>query len=41
VHYIDWHNPANNLYHVTDELAVEKRGSHRTRREWLNLCEVG
>ena len=31
LHYIDWHNPANNVYHVSDEFAVEKRGSHRKR----------
>lgn len=30
--YIDWHNPANNLYHVTEEFPVERIGRHDTRR---------
>jgi len=30
--YIDWQHPENNVYHVTDEFPVEKRGSHETRR---------
>src|SRR5687768_4683154 len=28
--YIDWANPANNVYHVTDEFKVERRGSKQT-----------
>jgi len=32
LHYIDWQHPARNVYHVTEEFAVEKRGSHDTRR---------
>jgi type I restriction enzyme R subunit len=30
--YIDWGNPANNVYHVTAEMAVERTGSVQTRR---------
>ncbi|MCG3208349.1 MAG: hypothetical protein FOGNACKC_01952 [Anaerolineae bacterium] len=30
--YIDWQQPQNNVYHVTDEFAVERSGSHSTRR---------
>jgi type I restriction enzyme, R subunit len=30
--YIDWQNPANNVYHVTDEFAIECRNSTQTRR---------
>ena len=33
--YIDWENPANNVYHVTAEMAVERTGSVKTRR-----CDV-
>ena len=33
--YIDWENPANNIYHVTAEMAVERTGSVKTRR-----CDV-
>lgn len=32
LHYIDWHNPENNVYYFTDEFSVEKRGSHEHRR---------
>ena len=32
IRYIDWANPANNVYHVTDEFAVERRRSTQTRR---------
>lgn len=31
LHYIDWHTPANNVFHVSDEFDVEKRGSHHKR----------
>lgn len=30
--YIDWETPANNVYHVTAELAVERTASTQTRR---------
>ena len=30
--YIDWHHPENNVYHVAEEFAVERTGSHETRR---------
>ena len=32
LHYIDWQHPERNVYHVTEEFTVEKRGSHETRR---------
>ncbi len=32
LHYIDWKNPANNVYHVTDEFSVERAASYDTRR---------
>lgn len=30
--YIDWGDPANNVFHVTAELSVERTGSSQTRR---------
>jgi len=30
--YIDWDDPANNVYHVTEEFVVERTASHHTRR---------
>jgi type I restriction enzyme, R subunit len=30
--YIDWQNPQNNVYHVTEEFSVEREGSHKTYR---------
>ncbi|WP_310487087.1 HsdR family type I site-specific deoxyribonuclease [Chamaesiphon sp. VAR_69_metabat_338] len=30
--YIDWNNPANNVYHVTDEFEIERLNSTQTRR---------
>lgn len=30
--YIDWDNPANNVYHATTEVAIERTGSNATRR---------
>lgn len=30
--YIDWNNPANNVYHATVEVSVERAGSNATRR---------
>lgn len=41
LHYIDWQNPANNVYHVTDEFSVEKRGSHEHRRPDIVLFVNG
>ncbi|OGV78388.1 MAG: hypothetical protein A3K19_20195 [Lentisphaerae bacterium RIFOXYB12_FULL_65_16] len=32
LNYIDWERPANNVYHVTEEFAVERTASHETRR---------
>lgn len=40
-HYIDWQHPERNVYHVTDEFSVEKRGSHETRRPDLVLFVNG
>ena len=30
--YIDWQNPSNNVYHVTDEFEIERIDSTQTRR---------
>lgn len=30
--FIDWENPENNVFHVTDEFEVERRNSKQTRR---------
>src|SRR5262249_753756 len=30
--YIDWGDPRNNVYHVAEEFAVERTGSHEVRR---------
>lgn len=30
--YVDWENPANNVFHVTAEFAVERTGSSQTKR---------
>jgi type I restriction enzyme R subunit len=32
LHYIDWHNPEDNVYHVTDEFSVQRSKSDDTRR---------
>jgi len=32
IKYIDWENPENNVFHVTDEFEVEKVKSHELRR---------
>lgn len=32
LYYVDWQNPDRNVYHVTEEFAVERQRSHRTRR---------
>jgi type I restriction enzyme R subunit len=39
--YIDWEHPENNLYHVAEEFAVERRGSHDNRRPDLVLFVNG
>jgi type I restriction enzyme R subunit len=32
LHYIDWAHPERNVFHVTEEFSIERRGSHETRR---------
>ena len=39
--YIDWQNPANNVYHVADEFKVERRGSKQTYRPDIVLFVNG
>ncbi len=39
--YIDWKRPENNVYHVTEEFAVERSGSHETRRPDVVLLVNG
>ncbi len=39
--YIDWKNPANNVFHVADEFEVERRGTHRHCRPDLVLFVNG
>lgn len=39
--YIDWKNPANNVFHVTQEFAVERTGSHETCRPDIVLFVNG
>jgi type I restriction enzyme, R subunit len=39
--YIDWTNPLNNVFHVTEELAVERIGSTETYRPDLILFVNG
>ncbi len=39
--YIDWQNPANNVYHITDEFEIERRNSTQTRRPDLVLFVNG
>lgn len=39
--YIDWQHPEANVYHVSDEFSVEKRGSHETRRPDIVLFVNG
>ena len=37
--YIDWEEPKNNVYHVTEEFEVECTGSHETRRTgYYSFC---
>ncbi|MCA0455394.1 MAG: HsdR family type I site-specific deoxyribonuclease [Chloroflexi bacterium] len=39
--YIDWAQPARNVYHVTDEFTVERRGSYKTYRPDIVLFVNG
>ena len=39
--YIDWEHPENNVFHVTEEFAVERTGSHQTRRPDIVLFVNG
>jgi len=39
--YIDWENPENNVFHVTEEFSVERAGSHITRRPDIILFVNG
>lgn len=39
--YVDWEHPENNLYHVTDEFEVERRGSSEAYRPDLVLFVNG
>jgi len=39
--YIDWENPSNNVFHVTEEFEVEKASSHETRRPDIVLFVNG
>ena len=41
VQLIDWQHPEDNVYHVTDEFTVERRGSHHTRRPDIVLFVNG
>ncbi len=41
VKYIDWENPENNVYHVTEEFAVERNGSYDTYRPDIVLFVNG
>ncbi|MCC6972493.1 MAG: type I restriction endonuclease subunit R [Anaerolineae bacterium] len=41
LHYIDWEQPTNNLYHITDEFSVEMQGSRQTRRPDIILFVNG
>lgn len=39
--YIDWQHPERNVFHATEEFAVERQGSHQTRRPDLVLLVNG
>lgn len=41
LHYIDWEHSENNVFHVTEEFAVERSGSHLTRRPDIVLFVNG
>src|SRR5688572_17572701 len=39
--YVDWETPGNNVFHVTEEFAVERTGSYETARPDLVLFVNG
>ncbi len=39
--FIDWENPANNVYHVTEEFTVQRQGSTKARRPDIVLFVNG
>ena len=41
LHYIDWKQPENNVFHVCDEFIVERRNSKQTRRPDIVLFVNG
>jgi type I restriction enzyme R subunit len=41
LNYIDWERPERNVFHVAEEFAVERTGSHETRRPDLVLFVNG
>lgn len=41
LHYIDWKQPENNVYHVCDEFVLERRNSKLTRRPDIVLFVNG
>jgi type I restriction enzyme R subunit len=41
LHYIDWQQPENNVYHVCDEFVLERRNSKLTRRPDIVLFVNG
>lgn len=41
LHYIDWKNSENNVYHVCDEFVLERRNSKQTRRPDIVLFVNG
>ncbi len=41
LNYIDWGHPENNVFHVTEEFAVERTGTHQTRRPDIVLFVNG
>ena len=41
IQYIDWKNPENNVFHVTEEFEVERTGSKKTRKPDIILFVNG
>lgn len=41
INYIDWKNPENNVFHISDEFEVERRHSKQTRRPDIVLFVNG
>ncbi len=41
LNYIDWQNPNNNVYHITDEFEIERLNSTQTRRPDIVLFVNG